>query len=451
MRLSHLVLPLALLWPALAAAQVHRASEPPTRLQLALDTRPGGASPNSTPATRIPDPVEPAPTRPPRPPSTTQDQDDDAPMRFQLVREGPAESCGKTCRTWVMASGRITLETGHDFETFARGRDLNGAIVVLDSNGGAVDGGLDLGRAFRRLNLTVTVGKTKILSDADGGPRARLLPGGTCASMCPFALLGGSRRHVPAEARVLVHQIWPSAKREDAAAQTYTAENLTSLQRSLGKLARYTVEMGGDVELFELAMRIPPWERMRTLTADELQRLHLRTIDDPFGAPSAAVTPVTPTPAAAPKPAPLPIGGWMITERGGLRGLARRHPLTIEGDEIGSFEIMFACGDAPDAYALRYTETRRPPGDSDRLNKVVIASGKDRVTLTIESSAKNANDLESTARGAIPSSVLSALAETGQHSIVVATETSTNVRTLIRVGNTGLDEAFPQLVKTCRR
>ena len=141
----------------------------------------------------------------------------------------------------------------------------------------------------------------------------------------------------------------------------------------------------------------------------------------------------------------------MITERDGLRGLARRHPLTIEGDEIGSFEIMFACGDAPDAYALRYSETRHPPGESDRLNKVVIASGKDRVTLTIESSAKSANDLESTARGSVPSSLLSALADTGQHSIVVATETSTNVRTLIRVGNTGLDEAFPQLVKTCRR
>ena len=86
--------------------------------------------------------------------------------------------------------------------------------------------GLDIGRAFRRLEMTTTVGKTTFLP-GNGEPRATLSPKGTCASMCAFALLGGVRRHVPAEARVMVHQIWPSAKREDAASQTYVAENLS--------------------------------------------------------------------------------------------------------------------------------------------------------------------------------------------------------------------------------
>jgi hypothetical protein len=373
-------------------------------------------------------------------------------MRFELVREGPAESCGKNCRTWVSAGGRITPDTARDFQAFARERELRGMVVVLDSNGGTVTSGLDLGRAFRRLDMTTTVGKTMLLAGAESDRRATLSPRGVCASMCAFALLGGARRHVPAEARVMVHQIWPSSKREDAAAQTYVAENLVALQRSLGTLARYTVEMGIDIEIFELAMRIPPWERMRALSADELRRMRVRTVDNPFDPPMTAAGPVTLPPLTAVTPAALPGGGaWTITERAGLRGLARRHPLTIEGDDIGSFEIMFACGETPDAYALRYSETRRQPAERERLAKVLLVSGKDRVTLSIQSSAKTDADLESVARGAMPSGVLSTFADTREHSIVVATETSANVRTLIRIGNIGLGAALPQLAAACRK
>jgi hypothetical protein len=92
----------------------------------------------------------------------------------------------------------------------------------------------------------------------------------------------------------MVHQIWPSAKRDDAASQTYSAENLVSLQRSLGGLARYTVEMGVDIELFELSLRIPPWERMRALSAEETKRLRVRTIENPFEPPMSASGTVTP-------------------------------------------------------------------------------------------------------------------------------------------------------------
>jgi hypothetical protein len=373
-------------------------------------------------------------------------------MRFDLVREGPQESCGKACRTWVSAAGRITPDTARDFQTFARGRELRGAVVVIDSNGGTVTSGLDLGRAFRRLDMTVMVGKTTLLP-GDGEPRATLSPRGTCASMCAFALLGGVRRNVPAEARVLVHQIWPSSKREDAAAQTYVAENLVSLQRSLGALARYTVEMGVDIEIFEIAMKIPPWERMRALSADEMRRMRVSTVDKPFDPPmTAAAGPVTLPPLTDTTPAALPAtGSWAYAERAGLRGLARRHPLTVEGDDIGSFEVLFACGDAPNAYTLHYTEKRRQGEARDRLSKVLVLSGKDRVTLSIQSSNKADTDLESVARGSVPSAVFETFADTGEHSIVVATETSGNQRTLIRIGNTGLRAALPQLAATCRK
>jgi hypothetical protein len=442
---SVLVVVLALLCPAMASGQ-----------RLAPADAPRGAPSEAQPSSPGPSYAQErdkAPGgRPSGPSKPASPQDADPPMRFELVREGPAASCGKTCRTWVSASGRITPDTARDFQAFARERDLRGAIVVLDSNGGTVTSGLDLGRAFRRLDMTTSVGKTTRLP-GDGEPRATLSTRGTCASMCAFALLGGARRHVPAEARVMVHQIWPSAKREDAAAQSYVAENLVSLQRSLGALARYTAEMGVDIEIFDLAMRIPPWERMRSLSADELRRMRVRTVENPFDAPMTALgPPVTLPPLTEVTPVALPVStAWTFAERAGLRGLARRHPLTIEGDDIGSFEILFACGDAPNAYALHYTEKRRKPEARERLAKVLVLSGKERVTLTVQSSTKADTDLDSTARGSVPAALLDTFADSGEHSIVVATETSGNQRTLIRVGNTGLRAALPQLAATCRR
>ena len=105
--------------------------------------------------------------------------------------------------------------------------------------------------------------------------------------MCAFAVLGGVRRHIPDEARVLVHQIWPSKLREDAVAANYTAGNMVRIQRELGQIARYTIEMGADIELFDLAMRIPPWENLRPLSADELRRLRVHNADSAFGATTA--------------------------------------------------------------------------------------------------------------------------------------------------------------------
>jgi len=64
--------------------------------------------------------------------------------------------------------------------------------------------------------------------------------------MCTFVLLGGVQRQVPTDARVLVHQIWLGDRREDAVAANYTAEDLVVVQRDIGSIMQYTVEMGGD-------------------------------------------------------------------------------------------------------------------------------------------------------------------------------------------------------------
>src|SRR5262249_1231435 len=160
-------------------------------------------------------------------------------MQFERVREGG--DCRDHCRIWIAASGRISETTAADFEAFVRDLDVKNTTVALDSGGGVVEDGLALGRVFRRLGLTTTVGGiVRLAPDASGARRAALSPRATCASMCVFALLGGVRRHVPDEAHVLVHQIWPGKQREDALAATYSAGNMMRIQRELGVVGRYT-------------------------------------------------------------------------------------------------------------------------------------------------------------------------------------------------------------------
>jgi hypothetical protein len=146
-------------------------------------------------------------------------------MRFEWRSEGPAGLCGKMCGMWISAVGPITDSTPHDFEAFAKQKDVRGATLVLDSEGGSVVDTIALGHALRRLDITTTVGTTVIASASDGGRTTTLSPVADCESMCAFALLGGVRRYVPPEARVLVHQIWLSKKREHSETASYTVDD----------------------------------------------------------------------------------------------------------------------------------------------------------------------------------------------------------------------------------
>jgi hypothetical protein len=208
-----------------------------------------------------------------------------APMRFELRTEGPAEQCSRQCRTWFSATGSITDGTVHEFELFAKKFDLRGATLVVNSEGGSVLAALAIGRIIRSLGMTTSVGTASLLPSVLGdAERATLSPYADCESMCPFMLLGGIRRHVPAEARVMVHQIWLGGKRKGALAASYSAEELTLVQRDVGTLASYTIEMGGDIKLIETALRIPPWEPLYKLSAEELRDMRITNANQLFEA-----------------------------------------------------------------------------------------------------------------------------------------------------------------------
>jgi hypothetical protein len=228
--------------------------------------------------------------------SNAKDEKKPAPMRFEWRTEGPAERCGQHCRTWISAMGVINEGTARDFEAFAKTNNVRGATLVLDSEGGSVLAALALGRAIRSYGMTTTVGKTTVLPATEGkAPRAILSPTASCESMCAFILLGGTRRYVPPEARVMVHQIWLGSKSKRSLEFSYTAEELGLVQRDIGSLTRYTIDMGGGAELLETALRVPPWEPMYSLSREELRRMRVTTVDTLFepDIPTASI-PATP-------------------------------------------------------------------------------------------------------------------------------------------------------------
>jgi hypothetical protein len=377
------------------------------------------------------------------------------PMAFEWMREGPADKCADKCREWIYASGQIQPATPRLFVEFAAKRNVNGATIVLNSSGGSVGGAIALGRLLRRLNVTTTVGRAhKIPAVGSGEERAALSPQGVCASMCAFVVLGGARRHVPPQARILVHQIWPRVSRDDAVAGNYSAKDLVAVQRDLGSLAKYVVDMGGNIELFEMALRIPPWENLRPLDSAEIDRMMLRNVDDPFS-PSARVA--TEPPAVIDVPAARPLDvmdrSWAANDAYGARGVSRRHPLTIEGEQIGSFELSFVCrGGNVNAV---YVEQRKPrsAAPTDRVARVGIGAGKERAILKVQSSGVEAasGELRTVAQIRVTPEFVAALSEAAGQSLVVATQTDTNVRTAIRPGNTGFGESFKQTVAECKK
>jgi hypothetical protein len=395
-------------------------------------------------------------------PASAEIADRTLPMHFYLRAQGPADICGGKCQRWISASGAITAETPRDFESFAQGHDLTGATVVLDSDGGSVHGAIALGRNIRRLGLDTTVGRVIDLNAADQDtPRGKFSPIADCESMCGFVLLGGVHRTVPAEARVMVHQIWLGDRRDDPTAASYSAEDLVLVQRDIGRLAQYTIDMGGSIELLDLALRIPPWEPMHALTADETRATRLATEQAP--APVAATVAASPAAPASIRPTPRVTNGaqaseiserrWAMVDHAGVASLARRQPLTVEGEDIGSFDLMLACGAGSDSYDLSYVERRR---DGDHrplpaeLNSIIVRVASGAATLKVVSSErrKEPDELVTYAAGTVPAALIGAFAAASNHSMLIETK-SAGMITGIRLGNTGAQQSLPRLAASC--
>jgi hypothetical protein len=380
-----------------------------------------------------------------------------APMQFSLRQD--ATGCGIKCKTWVAATGMIRAETAREFELFATKHNIRGSTIVLNSEGGSVHGAIALGRAIRKLDMTTTVGRTVNVKGAADPRIGNIVSRADCESMCAFVLLSGAKRIVPPEARVRVHQIWLGDRRDDAAAASYSAEDLVLVQRDIGKLAQYTIEMGGSVELLEISLRIPPWEPMRVLSRDEMRRMNLDNSD----VTDARSTPPQSTASAAPAQLPakrVAFGGqrdrergWVMAENAGSTTLTRRHPLTVEGEDIGSIDVTFACGGQTGEYVVLYNETRRTTeGVAAQPLKSVelrLANRTIPLTLGVSRPAQKPGEHLSTASGAVTGAMLHNFAGVGLRSMVIESMVEDADPAVIRIGNTGVTANITQFLASC--
>ncbi len=310
-----------------------------------------------------------------------------------------------------------------------------------------------LGRAVRSLGLATTIGRVRETPSRDGLKRGTLSPRGECQSMCAFVVLGGVRRVVPAESRVLVHQIWLGDRRDDATAAQYTAEDLVLVQRDIGQLVQYTAETGGGSELIELALRIPPWEPMRALSRDELRRTRLDTGPDRGGRESAGnVSGAVAIAAGGGLGADPNERGWTLTERAGRAVLVRQHPLTIEGERIGAFEVALACGATADSFDVTYAVTRGNVDDpTATLRQVEMwvegqSSSLEIMTSQLKSGAR---ELRTLAAGELSAAAMRSFADAALDALTVRTASSINPATVIRVGSSGFAQSFSRLEAAC--
>ncbi len=392
--------------------------------------------------------------------------DGSSPMHFTLFAEGPPDTCAFACRTLIAASGMVTADTARQFIAFVRDNALQvpqggqptgqpGATVVIESDGGSVLGALDLGRAIRRFGFATTVGRVVERRTPALTKYGETIARADCQSMCTFVLLGGVQRHIPADARVLVHQIWLGDRREDAVAANYTAEDLVVVQRDIGSILQYTLEMGGDPELVELSLKVPPWEPMRALTRDEIRRTKLDLDVELPPSPTLVRTAAGPTLPDDDQQPPANSRGWITIMRSGLPVLTRSHPLTLEGERIGSFSLLVSCGAAPDTFVLTYREQRSGPADRGlprSISQVALVFDERLQPFKITTSERkmHGGELESVANILLPARLVRALSSDNPASMTLETDSVGNPRTTIRIGNVGFGRGFREVERSCK-
>ncbi|MDB5459336.1 MAG: hypothetical protein JWO72_1077 [Caulobacteraceae bacterium] len=184
-----------------------------------------------------------------------------SPAAAMTFQESPAsDACGS--RPCILASGLIDKHSVGEFDAFVRkNKPAPGATVALNSEGGVLIFGLELGQHIRQNGFSTTVPGSGFAPDAP--------PPGECASACVFTFMGGVQRSVGKGARVGVHQIYSDTQARDSLSVS-DAQYLTSL------VALQIDRMGGRLGILILALRTSP-NNIHWFSATELSGLGVVT------------------------------------------------------------------------------------------------------------------------------------------------------------------------------
>lgn len=175
-------------------------------------------------------------------------------------------------------------ETPEKFVEFVK---ANGSYqnLYLNSPGGNLYAGIQLGRMFRKLSLHVSVGHTPPPLDPESS--ATYPEPGQCISACSYAFLGGVTR-TAAESEIGIHQFsWQLnnfALEKGASIQnapgSNTSVSISAAQRVAGILIAYAQEMGVDPKFVSVASST---EDIHFLSDSELATFRVSWEAEAFG------------------------------------------------------------------------------------------------------------------------------------------------------------------------
>jgi hypothetical protein len=198
-------------------------------------------------------------------------------MKFELG------SFGGNCVgcQFISAQGRITDETPDQFREYMQ-TNSDGFSVVLNSNGGSLAAGLELGRLFREYGLNTSVGRvvhgTSYWDD-------EIFDDGSCISACAYAYLGGASRSIREGNSIGFHQFFDPSFLQNAAEVAGNQNYFRNArdQYISGVIVQYLVEMGIDPRLYQLASEVGPNDPIRFIGQGEQLEFGVASGSDGLG------------------------------------------------------------------------------------------------------------------------------------------------------------------------
>lgn len=152
---------------------------------------------------------------------------------------------------YIVAEGEITRESPVKFREFIK-NGYEGYQILLNSSGGNLLAGLEIGRLIRSQELQAHVGRWNYLE-----PYEDPIYDVTCESACAYAFLGGITRDIKTDQSIGFHQF---SINSDIILPNEVG--LTSGQRISAIIITYLVEMGIDARMFGLASETAPKEML---------------------------------------------------------------------------------------------------------------------------------------------------------------------------------------------
>lgn len=171
----------------------------------------------------------------------------------------PPQICGSGWRVYI--DGEIRADEGAILEREITARGIGPyTTIILNSPGGALVGGMALGRVIRKYGFNTSVGSPP-------APGADYGSDGGCYSACTFAFMGGRLRYFDDGSTFGVHRFYSRTPPADAEA---------SAQIASAAIISYLDEVGIPAAFF-VEMTRAAADEIRTLTAAQLVEMGVVT------------------------------------------------------------------------------------------------------------------------------------------------------------------------------